>query len=208
LTVALGRAGFDAPSGGSVIRAVSFLGAAARAVAAGAGTVADDGGGGTGLSGTVGLAGPSEGGLGGGVTPAGLRMPPGAGLKPEPRGLGGGGTKGRGAPAGGADGSDGAEGGLGKLGADGDDGTGAGGAEAAGGVGAGSVALLGSLVVSFFGVVPAGDAARPGRLMRTVSRFTACCSCFGGRVMRMVSALEASSDSDGAGGISSAITEG
>ena len=104
-----------------------------------------------------------------------------------------------GAPVGGG-GTAGGVGGLGKLGAEGAVGVAA--------VGASSDAPLGNLVVSFFGVVPIGEAERAGRLMRTVSRFTACCSCFGGRVMRIVSALEASSVSDGAGGISSAIAEG
>jgi hypothetical protein len=57
-----------------------------------------------------------------------------------------------------------------------------------------------SFVVSFFG------AGLPGTLIRTVSRLTAGCSLFGGRVMRIVSLLVKSSvDSDGAGGISSAI---
>jgi hypothetical protein len=63
-----------------------------------------------------------------------------------------------------------------------------------------AVAAVVNFVVSFF-----GDGL-PGTLIRTVSRFTAGCSLFGGRVMRMVSLLVKSSvDSDGAGGISSAI---
>jgi hypothetical protein len=62
------------------------------------------------------------------------------------------------------------------------------------------------LLVSFFGAVPAGGTGLPGTLMRTVSRFTAGCSLFGGRVMRIVSLFVTSSgDSEGAGGISSAI---
>jgi hypothetical protein len=66
------------------------------------------------------------------------------------------------------------------------------------------------LVVSFFGTIPDGggvvEAGLPGRLIRTVSRFNVGCSGFDGSVIRIVSALEASSeDSEGAGGISSDI---
>jgi hypothetical protein len=63
-----------------------------------------------------------------------------------------------------------------------------------------------NFVVSFFGVVPGGGAGLPGTLIRTVSRFCTGCSLFGGRVIRIVSLFVTSSgDSDGAGGISSAI---
>jgi hypothetical protein len=66
----------------------------------------------------------------------------------------------------------------------------------------------GNFVVSFFGAIPAGGmVGLPGTLIRTVSRFTAGCSLFGGKVIRMVSLLVMSSpDSDGAGGFSSAIS--
>ena len=75
------------------------------------------------------------------------------------------------------------------------------------GGGGGALASVGSLVVSFFGAMPgAGGVGLPGTLMRTVSRFTAGCSLFGGSVMRIVSLFVTSSGfSDGAGGISSAI---
>jgi hypothetical protein len=88
------------PSGGKVIRAVSFFGEAALCVTSSggglaglvAGTAGATGlatlvGAAAGLSGMVGLA-PSEGGLGGGLIPL-------KGLTPEPKddgGLGGGGT--------------------------------------------------------------------------------------------------------------------
>jgi hypothetical protein len=69
-----------------------------------------------------------------------------------------------------------------------------------------------SLVVSFFGETPAGGMGvmplLPGRLIRTVSRFAVGVSGLAGSVMRIVSAFAASSaDSEGAGGISSAIKE-
>jgi hypothetical protein len=70
----------------------------------------------------------------------------------------------------------------------------------------GAAPTVGSFVVSFFGATaPAGATGLPGTLMRTVSRLTAGCSLFGGNVMRMVSLFVTSSDSEGAGGISSAI---
>ena len=69
-----------------------------------------------------------------------------------------------------------------------------------------SEASVGNLLVSFFGAVPGGATGLPGTLMRTVSRFTAGCSVFGGSVIRMVSFFVASSPDSGlAGGFSSAI---
>ena len=69
--------------------------------------------------------------------------------------------------------------------------------------------VVGSLLVSFFGAVPSGAAGLPGTLIRTVSRFTAGCSLFGGSVMRMVSFFVGSSaDSEGSGEFSSAIVFG
>lgn len=144
------------------MRAVSFLGDAARCVIGSVTTAA-------GLSGTVGRA-PSAGGFGGSVAPpigltAALGMPGGLGAE-------GGGTKGR-AP------------------------------------GAGVDPAPGSFVVSFFGNTPPGATGLPGTLIRTVSRFIAGWSLFGGSVMRMVSLFVTSSRfwvSEGAGGISSDIT--
>lgn len=180
LIVAFGSAGLP-PSGGSVIRAVSFLGEAAFCVtgsgaaliplAAGTAGLAAPEGAAAGFSGTEGLL-PSVGGFGGALMPL-------TGFKaPEPTGaggFGGGGTKGLPAVEGGA------------------------GAATSGG---------GILVVSFFGELPGGVviAGFPGRLMRTVSRLAVGCSGLGGNVIRIVSAFVASSvDSEGAGGISSDI---
>ena len=183
LIVALGIAGLP-PSGGRVMRAVSFLGAAAfwvtgsggglRPLPAGATGLATEVGAGAGLSGTVGRA-PSDGGFGGGVIPlTGLTGP-----APRPLGgFGGGGRKGL-EP----------------------------------GVGGGAIWVVASsegaiFVVSFLGPAPGGavTAGLPGRLIRTVSRLAVGCSGLAGSVMRMVSAFEASSAvSDGAGGISSDI---
>lgn len=55
--------------------------------------------------------------------------------------------------------------------------------------GGGVIADAGSVIleVSFFGVWPRGWLCVPGTLMRTVSRFTAGASPFGGSVIRMVS---------------------
>ena len=166
------------PSGGSVMRAVSFFGAAAFCVT-GSGAPGAEGaeGAAAGFNGTVGRA-PREGGFGGGVAP--------------PRGLEGGTPKlpgGRGGAEGGANGLPGPP------------------------LGGGGAALapptLGSLLVSFFGAIPAGgigvSAGLPGTLIRTVSRFTAGCSAFGGRVIRIVSFFVTSSESEGAGGLSSGI---
>lgn len=163
-TVAFGRAGLAEPSGGSVIRAVSFFGAAARWVT---GSGALDGAAaappGVGLSGTVGRA-PREGGFGGGVMPLkGLE----GGTPRLPGGFGG--------PGGG-----------------------------------GALEVVASLLVSFFGAMAAAGIEAspdlPGTLIRTVSRFTAGCSLFGGKVMRIVSFFVASSgESAEAGGFSSAI---
>lgn len=194
-TVAFGSAGFAPASGGSVIRAVSFLGAAAFWVTgAGAGVGppprGEPGPGGAGFSGTAGrTALPGSGGFGAGVNPpaGGLARLGGAGVTP-PSGFGGIGMEGFGGA--GMPGADGAEGALGAEGAAG---------------GKGAAAPLGSFVVSFFGAAPGGGTGRPGRLMRTVSRLIACCSCFGGSVIRIVSALEASSASEGAGLFSSDI---
>lgn len=176
-TVAFGIAGF-ALSAGRVMRAVSFFGAAARCVTGSGGLMPLAPAMGAGLSGTVGRA-PSDGGFGGGFTPLVVLGAEGGGGAPRPGfDAGGGGTKGL-APLGGAGG---------------------------GGIGALEPVVI--LVVSFFGAMPAGGimlAGLPGRLMRTVSRFCAGASGFAGSVMRMVSALEASSDSEGAGGSSSAI---
>jgi hypothetical protein len=80
-----------------------------------------------------------------------------------------------------------------------DFGAGGGGTNGFGAVGGAPEPIV-NFVVSFFG------AGFPGTFIRTVSRFTAGCSLFGGSVMRIVSLLVKSSvDSDGAGGISSAI---
>ena len=147
LTVALGSAGRVAPSGGSVIRAVSFFGAAAL-VTPGSAPAGIDGAG-VGFRGTVGRA-PSDGGFGG-VVPGVMGF------------------------AGGAPMPDGGRGGQG------------------GGGATGLEPVVGSLLVSFFGAVPSGATGFPGTLMRTVSRFTAGVSPFGGSVMRIVSFLFGSS---------------
>ena len=188
LIVAFGIVDF-APSGGIVMRAVSFFGEAAFCVTgsggglmplpAGATGLAGADGAGTGFNGTVGLA-PSDGGFGGGFTP--LRGFIGAAPK-EPGGFGGG-TKGF------------------------DDG--GGGTADAGGVVTADPGFSGSgiFVVSFFGPTPGGvvEAGLPGRLIRTVSRLAVGCSGLAGSVMRIVSAFAASSEvSEGAGGISSGI---
>lgn len=199
-TVAFGSTGLAAPSGGSVMRAVSFFGAAARwptgaAGAAGAGAPAGAPPAGAGRSGTVGR------GAGAPPMPGGFGAPtPGSGgFGATP--AGGGGTLG-------AEGTAGAEGTLGAEGMAGAEGGAPGTkglAAAAGTDGGGIEPMPVSFVVSFFGATPPGTDGLPGKLIRTVSRLIACCSCLGGRVIRMVSALEASSDSEGAGGISSAI---
>lgn len=185
-TVAFGSGcGFAPPSGGSVMRAVSFFGVALRWMpGAGAPAGAAPVGGGVGFSGTVGRGAPP--------TPGGFGAPtPGSGGFGAPPGMPG---------ALGAEGMEGADGGAG--GAPGTKGF----APAGGGTDGGGIEPIPvSFVVSFLGATLPGGVGFPGRLIRTVSRFTACCSCLGGSVMRMVSALEASSDSDGAGGISSAI---
>lgn len=215
------------------MRAVSFFGAAAFCVIGSGVAPAAAAGAGAGFSGTVGFgapgaaapggfggggaaalpggfgggtapliggfgggAAPASGGLGGGVAPlnGGFGAPGAAGADGGGFGAGGGGTKGF-APAGGAEG---------------------GGADGGGAAGAGGVATpapVGSFVVSFFGAVPPSGAppgeGLPGTLIRTVSRFTAGCSLFGGSVIRMVSLFVTSSDdSEGAGGISSAINCG
>ena len=184
-TVAFGIAGLlgAAPSGGRVMRAVSFFGAAgfSGVVAAGAGggcggLGAAAPGVGAGLSGTVARAPPSDGGFGGSCTPlAGLAG--GKGMPAWEGGRGGGGSGGL-APNDGATG-EGASVGV----AGGDVGT----APSKRGIsiravslaaaGAGGVRLAGItiFVVSFFGSLPSGGkvgAGLPGRLMRTVSRFT------------------------------------
>lgn len=178
-----------APSGGSVMRAVSFFGAAAG-LAPGASGAFGRPAVGAGLSGAVGAA-----GLSGAVGAPGLAPRVGGfGGAPPLSGRGGGGALGRAPEGGGREGfgrPDGAAGGDGGLGA-----------------AVGSVAIL---VVSFFGLVgaapPATSAGRPGRLMRTVSRFCGSGSPLEGRVMRIVSALAASS-SEEAWGFSSAIRSG
>lgn len=197
LIVALGIPGFP-PSGGRVMRAVSFFGEAGfwvtgstSGAAPGAGglEIAETGAAGAGLSGTDGF-GPSDGGFGGGMVPlTGLSGP----VPSEPGGLGGGGTKGLAPEADGGGGGDveGAEGGT-----------------LISGTEASSAATI--FVVSFFGPTPGGSGAvgagLPGRLIRTVSRLAVGCSGFDGRVMRIVSAFDASSaDSEGAGGMSSGI---
>lgn len=147
---------------------------------------------------------------------AGFGAPTGAaGTAPAAGAAGLSGTWGFGAPTGGFGGT-GAPGTAGRAAVEGGGGTagapggfGGGGTEGAegalgGAAGAGGTRPL-SFVVSFFGAGPGGGNGLPGRLIRTVSRLTACCSCLGGSVMRIVSAFEASSVSDGAGGISSAI---
>ena len=198
LIVAFGIAAF-APSGGSVMRAVSFLGdaafctigsAAAPALAAAVATGAPGGRaaglpGEVGFSGTVGRA-PSDGGFGGGAMPP-TGLTGGSGAPGADGGRGGGGTKGRAME----------DGGGGALGAG-----------VAGAEDVGIPASVSIFVVSFFGDTPAGgsgavEAGFPGRLMRTVSRLTGPCSDLAGSVMRMVSALEASSS--GVGGVSSGI---
>lgn len=164
-TVALGRAGallFGA-SLGTLMRAVSFFGCAGLATmpegAAGAAT----GGGGVlmplGGPGRSGTVGlpVSGGGFGGGTEPL-------SGLVAGAEGGIGGGVIGGGVTPAGADDGGGAE------------------IPLTGGTG-GSVILE----VSFFGVWPKGWLCVPGTLMRTVSRFTAGASPFGGKVMRMVS---------------------
>ena len=160
LTVALGSGGLAPPSGGRVMRAVSFFGAAAFIVTgaawmplpigSGALVAAPLGeGAGAGLSGTVGRA-PSVGGFGGGFTPL-IGLAGGRGMPACEGGRGGGGMKGLLAEGGGGGGAAGA------------------------GVGAAPASEVTILVVSFFGDPPAGGAVGaglPGRLMRTVSRFT------------------------------------
>jgi len=166
-TVAFGMGGFaPPPSAGNVIRAVSFFGAAAFIVTgpawiplpAGIGAFAAAlPGAGAGLSGTVGRA-PSDGGLGGGLTPL-IGLAGGSGMPACEGGLGGGGMKGL-AAEGGAGGGANEEGG-----ADG----------AAGAACSASPSPVMIFVVSFFGAKPAGGAVGaglPGRLIRTVSRFT------------------------------------
>ena len=162
-TVAFGSAGLLVPSGGSVIRAVSFFGAAPFCVTGSNAGVGPPDGDGAGFSGTVGRA-PSDGGFGGGFAAL-------IGLAAGSATVG--------------------------------SGCGEGGGDVAGAL----PASVGSFVVSFFGVTPAGGGwGFPGTLMRTVSRFTAGCSLLGGSVMRIVSLFVTSSGfSDGAGGISSAI---
>ena len=170
LTVAFGIAGLlgPAPSVGRVMRAVSFFGAA---VAAGAGA---------GLSGTVGRGPLSDGGFGGGCMPL-ADFAGGSGIPACEGGRGGGGAKGL-APDGG--------GGGGATGDDASEGVRAGGFGAAAPIpgismravcfvaaGGGGVVLsdITIFVVSFFGALPSGGkvgAGLPGRLMRTVSRFT------------------------------------
>lgn len=83
----------------------------------------------------------------------------------------------------------------GAMGLEGGTPTAPGGRGGPGGPGGGAPALpvVGSLLVSFFGAVPSGAAGFPGTLIRTVSRFTADASLFGGSVMRMVSFFVASS---------------
>lgn len=118
LTVAFGSAGLPgvAPSGGRVMRAVSFFGAAGLSgtVPAGGGGIGGLGtvplGAGAGFSGTVARAPLSEGGFGGGCTPlAGFAG--GSGIPAWEGGRGGGGAKG--GPGGrGAAGADGAGGGA------------------------------------------------------------------------------------------------
>ena len=137
---------------------------------------------GAGLRGTVGRV-PRPGGFGGGLTLLnGLTDGGGIpGAEGGGFGAGGGGTKGLSPPS---------EGGGGGAPAPGEP-------------------VVGSLVVSFFGETPGGGTGFPGTLMRTVSRLTAGCSLFGGRVMRIVSLFVASSDgSDGVEGVSSAIRSG
>lgn len=189
-TVAFGSAPF-APSAGRVMRAVSFFGAAAFmactplapgapggliALAAGTpGGFAPDGGA-AGFIGTVGL--PKIGGFGGGVRPLKGRAD-GCGAPTALGGFGGGGTNGLAALEAGA-----------------------------GGVGAAGASAPGDsdtiLVVSFFGVIP-GAGLLPGRLIRTVSRFAVGVSGFAGKVIRIVSALAASSADSEEKGRSSAI---
>lgn len=198
-TVALGIAGFaPLPSAGRVMRAVSFFGAAAFIVTgaawiplpAGIGALGAPLGAGAGLSGTVGRA-PSAGGFGGRFTPL-MGLAGGKGMPACEGGRGGGGAKGFVADGGGG-------------GADGN--AGAAGAAGAGTVSASPVTIF---VVSFFGDTLGGGAVGagfPGRLMRTVSRFTVVgWSGFGGSVMRIVSAFDASSSVPaGEGGSSSDI---
>ena len=155
-TVALGSGGLAPPSGGRVMRAVSFFGAAAFIVTGadwiplpmGSGALgAAPLGAGAGLSGTVGRA-PRAGGLGGGFTPL-IGLAGGSGMPACEGGRGGGGMKGLLAEGGGG-----------------------GGAAGAGAVSSSAVTIL---VVSFFGAPPRGGAVGaglPGRLIRTVSRFT------------------------------------
>ena len=178
LTVALGIAGLPgvvAPSAGRVMRAVSFFGAAWTPLPMGSGALgATPLGLGAGLSGTVGRAPLSDGGLGGACTPLdGLAG--GSGMPACDGGRGGGGTKGR-TPEGGGNG--GVTGGGGATGAGGGGAPGTAilavsfGAAGTGAVSANEVTIF---VVSFFGEPPKGGtvgAGLPGRLMRTVSRFT------------------------------------
>lgn len=211
LTVALGIAGLPGaePSGGSVIRAVSFFGAAGFAGGGGGWTPLPTGGGGAfctplgagaGLSGTVGRALPSAGGLGGrlaplrggfggGVTPL-TGLAGGSGMPGCEGGRGGGGASGLVAEGGGAGGVMGAGGGTGGVASEGLTIPGTSmravslvapgnsmRAVSFGAVGRGGMLASGMtiFVVSFFGVLPSGGrigAGLPGRLIRTVSRFT------------------------------------
>ena len=175
LTVALGKEGFDPPSGGRVMRAVSFFGWAAFMVTGSATPILGDAD--AGFNGTVGRA-PSDGGFGGGAPPGAPSAPGGliAGALIPEGGFGG-------------------PGGMGAAGRE----------SPPGGAGGAAPPVVGSLLVSFFGAVPSGAAGLPGTLMRTVSRFTAGWSLFGGSVMRIVSFFVASSDGSDAGGFSSAI---
>src|SRR4051812_18599803 len=189
--VAFGRDALPLPSGGRVMRAVSFFGAAFE-TAPGAAAAAP----GRGFKGTVGWE-PTPGARGGAPAMGFAGMPGTEGALGTPGGRGGAGAEpgALGGPGGrGGAGAEGAEGILGRPGA-------GGGATGAGGVGPPTAIL----VVSFFGVTPEEGTGRPGRLIRTVSRLATGCSCLGGRVIRMVSALEASSFSAGAGEFSSAM---
>jgi len=154
------------------MRAVSFLGAAAFIVTGAAWIPLPAGSGargaalpgaGAGLSGTVGRA-PRDGGLGGGFTPL-IGLAGGSGMPACEGGLGGGGMKGLAAEGGGGGGAEEAAGADGTAGVAGEK----------GGTGTVSKSPVTIFVVSFFGAMPAGGAVGaglPGRLMRTVSRFT------------------------------------
>ena len=81
----------------------------------------------------------------------------------------------------------------------------------AGGAGGVGAAVCGREIfeVSFFGIELSGWLCVPGTLMRTVSRFTAGASPFGGSVMRIVSFFVESSSCGGfVAGFSSAIIVG